>query len=55
MFLFNREDDEDSLNVADFDERDLEAVNLNNKRSSSAKKRKESYDYVNTVQMLGKY
>jgi len=54
MFCISREDDEDGLNVTDFDERDLENVNLNSKRSGSAKKRKESYDYINTVQMLGK-
>ena len=52
--LFSRGDGEDSVIGADFDERDIENVNFNNKsRASSARKRRESYDYLNTVQMLG--
>ena len=49
-----REDDEDAPDVTEFDERDIENVNFNNKsRSGSARKRRDSYDYINTVQMLG--
>ena len=41
--------------MVDFDERDIENVNFNNKsRSGSARKRRDSYDYMNTVQMLGR-
>ena len=53
--LYRGEEDE-NLNVQDFDERDIETVNLNNKsRAGSARKRKDSYDYINTVQMLGMF
>ena len=42
--------------MLDIDERDIENVNFNNRsRSSSARKRRDSYDYMNTVQMLGEY
>ena len=37
----------------DFDEKDVENVNLARVRSQSARKRKDSYDYVDTVQLLG--
>ncbi|KAL5014657.1 hypothetical protein ScPMuIL_008927 [Solemya velum] len=43
-------EDETSL-VQDIDERDIESVNLTSRITSS--KRKDSYDYVNTIQMLG--
>ncbi|KAL4226305.1 hypothetical protein ACF0H5_014288 [Mactra antiquata] len=50
----NEGDDEDSDKIIDFDERDIENVSLaNTKRSGSARKRRDSYDYMNTVQMLG--
>ena len=40
--------------MVDFDERDIENVSFNSKsRSGSARKRRDSYDYMNTVQMLG--
>ncbi|XP_053377209.1 uncharacterized protein LOC123529723 isoform X3 [Mercenaria mercenaria] len=52
--LYTDADDDDSVKVVDFDERDIENVNLNNnKRAGSARKRRDSYDYINTVQMLG--
>ncbi|XP_052781335.1 uncharacterized protein LOC128217918 isoform X2 [Mya arenaria] len=53
--LFNEGEEEDErLDKGDFDERDIENVNLsNNRRSGSARKRRDSYDYINTVQMLG--
>ncbi|KAK6176827.1 hypothetical protein SNE40_015054 [Patella caerulea] len=43
-------DDED---IPDFDEKDVESVNLNNSRLKKKIKRSDSYDYKNTVQMLG--
>lgn len=53
--LFFSGDDDESIAVMDFDERDIENVNFNNRsRSGSARKRRDSYDYMNTVQMLGK-
>ena len=40
--------------MVDFDERDIENVSFKDKsRSGSARKRRDSYDYMNTVQMLG--
>lgn len=52
--ILNEADEEDGGKTADFDERDLEHVDLNStKRSGSARKRKDSFDFVNTVQMLG--
>lgn len=43
--------------MAEFDERDLENVNfaVTSDRTASGHKRKDSYDYVSTVQMLGEY
>ena len=56
LFLFFSGEDDDSIAVMDFDERDIENVNFNNRsRSGSARKRRDSYDYMNTVQMLGRY
>nr|KAG5699494.1 hypothetical protein BaRGS_020053 [Batillaria attramentaria] len=49
----NTETDENAA-FQDIDERDVENVNFTPQaRSSSARRRKDSYDYVNTVQMLG--
>jgi len=49
----DEEEDDRGEKGGDFDERDIEAVNLTARRSGSARKRRDSYDYINTVQMLG--
>lgn len=36
------------------DDREIENVDLTQSHASSARKRKDSYDYMNTVRMLGK-
>ena len=40
--------------MEEFDEKDADNVNLTSRsRSPSARKRRESYDYADTVQLLG--
>lgn len=53
--VFYRVKEVDDTNVTDFDfdEKDVENVTFNKQRSPSARKRKDSYDYVDTVQLLG--
>ncbi|XP_048257717.1 uncharacterized protein LOC124151794 isoform X2 [Haliotis rufescens] len=53
--LYTDAERQDQASPQDFDERELENVNFSGSqaRASSARKRKDSYDYVNTVQMLG--
>ena len=51
-FLLFRDDGDDE--TRDMDDREIEQVDLTG-RGSSARKRKDSYDYMNTVRMLGTY
>ncbi|XP_012939634.1 uncharacterized protein LOC101845475 [Aplysia californica] len=53
--LYTESDKDDAVSLPDIDERDVENVNFggNSSRTGSARKRRDSYDYVGTVQMLG--
>ncbi len=42
--------------IEEFDDKDADNVNLSARsRSPSARKRRDSYDYTDTVQLLGKF
>ncbi len=50
-----REDDPVDLALQELEEKDTDNVNFSARnRTPSARKRRESYDYVDTVQLLGK-
>ncbi|CAL1545735.1 unnamed protein product [Lymnaea stagnalis] len=51
--LYSSGDSSVSTSLPDIDERDVENVNLSAGRSRSSNKRRDSYDYTSTVQMLG--
>ena len=53
---FHRKEDHVEAALQELEHKDTEAVNLDKKaksRVASAKKRKDSYDFANTVQLLG--
>lgn len=52
--MYYRTEPDESLLPEDMDEREIENVKLEELRNSKIRKRKDSYDYVNTKQMLGK-
>ncbi|KAH9494550.1 hypothetical protein Btru_042420 [Bulinus truncatus] len=51
--LYANSETSSTPSLPDFDEKDIENINLSTNRSSSTPKRKNSYDYSSTVQMLG--
>ncbi|GFR74183.1 coiled-coil domain-containing protein 162-like [Elysia marginata] len=53
--LYTQSEKDDIVSIPDIDERDVENVTFggNSSRGNSARKRKDSYDYLSTVQMLG--
>nr|KAI8733110.1 hypothetical protein BgiMline_029055 [Biomphalaria glabrata] len=51
--LFTTTESASGSGMPDFDEKDVENINLSARRSSSASKHRNSYDYSSTVQMLG--
>ncbi|XP_070191909.1 uncharacterized protein [Littorina saxatilis] len=50
--LYTSTETDDSAGFQDIDERDVDSVNLQG-QSRNSHRRKDSYDYINTVQMLG--
>ncbi|RUS70525.1 hypothetical protein EGW08_021713, partial [Elysia chlorotica] len=53
--LYTQNEKDDIVSIPDIDERDVENVTFGgtSSRGNSARKRKDSYDYLSTVQMLG--
>ena len=53
FFYYLRKPDKLDIALEEFDEKEADNVNLAKGRSSGSKKRRESYDYFDTVQLLG--
>ena len=54
--FFYRESKAEENAAQDFDEKDADNVSFGRRsRAQSARKRRDSYDYVDTVQLLGMY